>query len=245
MTDTWNDRLSEYLDGELPPDDRAAIEAHLAGCRDCTETLAELRAVVERAGTLLPRAPETDLWPGVAKRIEAPSSVVPFLKRTGRRVSFTVPQLVAAGLALMVVSGGGVWVINHGGAVTSSQGVATQAAAAPAGGAQAGGAQASGAQASGAQAPDTNAVPASFADPRYDEAIADLQQTLQDGRGQLDPQTVRIVEANLDAIDKAIEQCRDALAKDPANLYLHNHLAEARQRKLELLRRAAAMVTKG
>ena len=88
-------------------------------------------------------------------------------------------------------------------------------------------------------------LPASFGDPRYDEAIADLQQTLQDGRAQLDPQTVRILETNLDAIDQAIDQCRQALAADPANLYLHNHLAEARQRKLALLRRSAALVNKG
>jgi tetratricopeptide (TPR) repeat protein len=88
-------------------------------------------------------------------------------------------------------------------------------------------------------------LPVSYADPHYDEAIADLQQTLQDGRSQLDPETIRIIEVNLDAIDKAIDQCRQALAADPANLYLHNHLAEARQRKLALLRRAAEMVNKG
>ena len=218
MTDTWNDRLSEYLDGELTGDERAALEAHLAVCRDCTDTLAELRAVVARAGALLPRAPEEDLWPGVAKRIDAPPTVVPFLTRTRRRVSFTVPQAIAAGLALMVMSGGGVWVLNHGGRATDMPRVETA---------------------------ETPVMPVSFSDPRYDEAIADLQQTLQDGRMQLDPQTIRILETNLDAIDKAIEQCRQALAADPANLYLHNHLAEARQRKLALLRRAAAMVNKG
>jgi hypothetical protein len=159
------------------------------------------------------------LWPGVAKRIDAPPSALLFPARSRRRISFTVPQLVAAGLALMMVSGGGVWVLNHGGRATSLQPVAA--------------------------APETTALPASFADPRYDEAIADLQQTLQDGRAQLDPQTVRILETNLDAIDQAIGQCRQALAADPANLYLHNHLAEARQRKLALLRRAAALVNKG
>ena len=219
MTDTWNDRLSEYLDGELTADERIALEEHLATCPTCTSTLAELRDVVARAGTLLPRAPETDLWPGVAERIDGPPSGVTFLTRSRRRFSFTVPQIVAAGLALMVVSGGGVWVLNHGGHATEMQPVVAAA--------------------------DPAVLPASFADPHYDEAIADLQQTLQDGRAQLDPQTVKILEANLDAIDKAIDQCRLALAADPANLYLHNHLADARQRKLALLRRAVDMVNKG
>jgi len=219
MTDIWIDRLSDYLDDELTPSERTALETHLASCAGCRDTLAELRAVVARAATLPPRAPDADLWPGVAGRIDAPPAVTPFLTRTRRRVSFTVPQLIAAGLALMVVSGGGVWVLNHGGRATEMQPVAA--------------------------APDPAVLPASFADPHYDEAIADLQQTLQDGRTQLDPQTIKILEANLDAIDQAIDQSRRALAADPANLYLNNHLADARQRKLQLLRRAAAMVNKG
>ena len=82
----------------------------------------------------------------------------------------------------------------------------------------------------------------SLTDPRYDEAIADLQQALDAGRAQLDPGTVKILETNLDAIDKAIEQSRRALATDPANLYLHSHLADARQRKLALLRRGVDLV---
>jgi len=217
MTDPWIDRLSEYLDGELTPAERAALDTHLAGCRQCAMTLDELRAVAARAGALLPRAPESDLWPGIAQRIDAPPAVVPFSTRR-RRFSFTMPQLVAAGLALMIMSGGGVWVLNHGGRATDMPKVAASPSA---------------------------VLPISFADPHYDEAIADLQQTLQDGRSQLDPQTIRIIEANLAAIDQAIDQCRQALAADPANLYLHNHLAEARQRKLALLRRAAEMVNKG
>ena len=54
------------------------------------------------------------------------------------------------------------------------------------------------------------------------------------------PQTVRVLERTCEAIDRAIEQCREALAADPANVYLNSHLAEARQRKLALLRRATA-----
>ena len=44
-----------------------------------------------------------------------------------------------------------------------------------------------------------------------------------------------------EAIDEAIEQSRKALKADPANLYLNNHFAASRNRKLALLRRATAL----
>ena len=39
MSDQWTDRLSEYLDDELPPDERAALEAHLRQCVACGAVL--------------------------------------------------------------------------------------------------------------------------------------------------------------------------------------------------------------
>jgi tetratricopeptide (TPR) repeat protein len=162
------------------------------------------------------------LWAGVASRLEPPKQTVAvFQPRTARRVSFTLPQLVAAGLALMVMSAGGTLVLQHGGPGTNMPRV-------------------------GAIEPLHDPVPAMLpvtsADPHYDEAIADLQQALSSGRSQLDSGTVAILEANLEAIDEAITESRRALAADPANVYLHSHLAEARQRKLALLRRGVALL---
>ena len=34
MHEEWTDQLSDYLDGELSADERAAVEAHLRGCAD-------------------------------------------------------------------------------------------------------------------------------------------------------------------------------------------------------------------
>ena len=82
-----------------------------------------------------------------------------------------------------------------------------------------------------------------MADAQYDAAVADLEEALNRGRGRLDPSTIATVEHNLQIIDQAIEQARDALVADPANTYLSGHLVEARRRKLDLLRRAAALTT--
>jgi len=89
---------------------------------------------------------------------------------------------------------------------------------------------------------DTRVRPANFGDAAYDEAVADLKSTLDAGRDQLDPQTIRVLEVNLEAIDRAIAQCREALLADPSSVYLNTYLAETRRRKLELLRRATALV---
>ncbi len=219
MTDQWTEQLSDYLDGELNAADRAALEEHLAVCANCTSTLDELREVLARAATISSRPPAVDLWIGIEARLNRVTPVLtPLGARIAPRVSFTLPQLVAAGLALMVMSGGAVWVLQHGGRATDLPPVAATSD------------------------PDAATLPVSLTDPRYDEAIADLQQALDAGRAQLDPGTVKILETNLDAIDKAIEQSRRALATDPANLYLHSHLADARQRKLALLRRGVDLV---
>ena len=208
----WNDRLSEYLDDELDPADRAGLEAHLAGCAECRTDLAGLSGVVSRAGTLVDRPPAANLWPGIASRLTSPTRRTSIL--TPRRFAFTLPQLVAASLALIVASGGMVWLARMGGPTTDFPPVLGV----------------------------SSVRPANFGDAAFDEAVADLQQTLEAGRGRLDPETIRVLESNLQAIDRAITQCREALMADPSSVYLNSYLAETRRRKLELLRRATALV---
>src|SRR5713101_9947924 len=105
MNDQWTDRLSEYLDGELDDAERVALEAHLATCADCTTVLADLRRVVGRAQALDDRPPARDLWPGIAERIGVSTDDLA-ARRARRRVSFTVPQLIAASVTLVALSAG-------------------------------------------------------------------------------------------------------------------------------------------
>src|SRR5690349_7912313 len=72
--DEWTGRLSEHVDGELSAADATALERHLASCESCRGTLAGLRAVRERARSLVdPPAPD-DLWAGIATRIGSAGS---------------------------------------------------------------------------------------------------------------------------------------------------------------------------
>jgi len=261
LHEEWTDKLSDFLDDELTPDERYAVESHLHGCADCARVLEDLKAVAARARALDSRPPDGDLWPAVAARIEAgrPGRVVPMpllseLARrraqgereeapAPRRFSFTMPQLAAASLLIATVSGAAAWRVSR-----QSPAVRPQSTVA------------------GQQSTDDGRSPTddrlltddrrlptddgrlstvdfhvSLADAQYDAAVTDLEKALKNGRNRLDPQTITIVEHNLQTIDEAIRQAREALAADPANTYLSGHLIEARRRKLDLLRRAAEL----
>src|SRR5437762_2219721 len=46
------ERLSAFVDGDLPPGEAAAVRSHAAGCATCTTTIEELRALVTEAHAL-------------------------------------------------------------------------------------------------------------------------------------------------------------------------------------------------
>jgi hypothetical protein len=167
--------------------------------------------------------PATDLWAGIQSRLAAGAP------QKSRVVSFTLPQLAMAATLLIAVSAGVSWLAmgqRAGGAATAPQPV-IRAVVEP----------------RDAQQPDVQR--ATFADAQYDAAVADLEHVLREESERLDPQTVMVIERNLRAIDEAIREARAALDADPANTYLNSHLADARRRKLELLRRAAGLSTTG
>ncbi|HEY2824872.1 MAG TPA: zf-HC2 domain-containing protein [Gemmatimonadales bacterium] len=221
MTDLWMPRLSEYLDGDLSDEQSRALEQHVASCEACSATLGDLKRVVARARGLEDREPATDLWPGIAHRIatEGVDGVVPI--ETRRRPGWFLVsrwQLAAAAGLLVGLTGGATWLIQ-----ASLRGPAPVANL--------------------RVSPGTRITAAGTTNRGYDAAIADLERTLQQERGQLDTGTVRVVEHNLWVIDQAIAQARQALTTDPSSVYLNGHLADAMRRKLDLLRRATAIPT--
>ena len=94
----------------------------------------------------------------------------------------------------------------------------------------------------GATAPEAVSARRTEATP-HEEAIAELRKALAKERDRLDPATVRTLESNLAIIDLAIDQAKRALAADPANTYVKEHLAETMRRKIELLQRATMLAS--
>ena len=216
MNDQWTDRLSDYLDGEVSESERRLLEAHLAGCGACSATLTELRQVVARASALEDRPPATNLWPGIARRIGLTTDDLALRRaRERRRLSFTVPQLLAACISLVAVSGATVWL-----AVRENSGPVTPPAV----------------RARFMRA----AVRWDRVEASGDSAVTELRQALTEGRrtGRLDAKTVATLERSLAVIDSAIVEARQALALDPNSAYLNHHLADTMRQKFDFLRQA-------
>src|SRR5262245_29491058 len=229
----WSDRLSAYLDGELKNAERERLEAHVAECAACAVALAELREVMTRGRTLVDTPPATDLWPaieaeltprGAAARPER-GRVIAGPSWWGRRFELGIPQLAAAAAVLVVVSAGVMWMVM-GGALRGNN-VAAPTIPTP-----------------GTQTASTGStVPADLSNPRYDAAVAELEQALAEGKGKLDPRTLAVVQHNLQIIDNAIADARRAVAADPGNTWLRSHLAATMKKKVDLLRSATMLAS--
>jgi hypothetical protein len=168
--------------------------------------------------TVAGRADLVDPGAGRATRDGTPG---PGAERPGkgavRRFTLSAGQLVAASIAVALISGSAVWAL-----------LSRAPGPTPAGGPPASGV----------------VLTAGWLDAfdGYDQALSDLQTVLEEGRSVLDPETVRVLEENLATIDSAIEQSREALNRDPGSFVLQRLLSDNLRKKVDLLRHAALAV---
>lgn len=248
--DPWIDRLSEYLDDDLDAAARRQLERHLQACAGCRTALDELRDVVQRARGLAVEAEQgADLWPGVARRLTAGAG--PRWRRALRAAWAAVsnagwPWLpgagsgvrpVLAGLAALVLISlvaGSAWRLWRPRETPPPQ-LAQQVQPAPV-------------SHPGEVVPPrtgTASTPAAVSallqpDEQYNDTVADLRRIVRTHL-TADPYLVSVLDRNLDSIDVAIADYRDALEKHPDDARLQGRLKEARERKLEVLRQAASL----
>jgi hypothetical protein len=168
--------------------------------------------------------PAHDLWPGVEAQVRLhPQPIVV----TQRFFTFSITQLAVAASLLIAVASGLTWMVARPPAAVDSKQPVIQAYGVP------------------EEETEGKIVQANFADAQFNAAVDDLEKILREERDRLDPRTVLIIERNLKAIDDAINEARMALNNDPANPYLNSHLADARRRKLDLLRQATTLASAG
>ena len=223
------DRLDHYLDGDLPEDERLLVEEHLGRCDECLEEVEALRSIREGA-LALPReiAPPADLWPAIAARIQASADA----PRDVIEVDFGAPRpsrlrpnrlwvlRIAAAVALVVASSGATLLLVRG---TGGAPLATLPA--------------------DTVRPQATTALAAFTptEVEYQDAVAALYAELRATRGNLSPETIATVDANLRIIDEAIAESRAALRADPSNARIPLLLSGVYRKKVELLQHAVRL----
>jgi hypothetical protein len=212
-------RLDDWLDGALAPAEAAAVEAHLAGCHSCREAERRLRQVIAHAAAL-PRSVSSprDLWPGIARQIEG---------RAGwRGLLGWGPSLALAAAATVLLAVAGV--LRHAQAPAT---VHTVEMPGP-------GPELTPVAAVGA--PD---LVLAQAEREYESAANALLEALQLRGTALPPGDLERVRTDLQVIDRALAQVRQALARDPSSPELNRMLVSTHRKKVDVLRRVVRLST--
>jgi predicted anti-sigma-YlaC factor YlaD len=89
-------RINDYLDGDLPPVERAEVQHHLDACADCAALARDLRAIARGAARLEPLEVPERVWPRVEAAIR---------RRPGPALRRWTWLAAAAALALAVAAG--------------------------------------------------------------------------------------------------------------------------------------------
>ncbi|MBI3448206.1 MAG: zf-HC2 domain-containing protein [Acidobacteria bacterium] len=204
--------LNDLADGTIAPAERAAVEAHLAGCAACRAALEDLEGLVAKLSAL-PRTsePSRDLWPN----IRPGGRQRPRFGAPRRHPLITGPHLALAAAILIAVSA----------LVTAL--VLRERPAGPVGPV--------------APVAPAGAVDVAAAEADLARATATLLDALHRHRDDLPAETVAEIETNLRIVDQAIGEARAALARDPSNARLGHLVAATYQRKLDLIQGASRL----
>jgi predicted anti-sigma-YlaC factor YlaD len=213
-----DERLDDWVDGALPAGAASEVEAHLHSCALCREQERRLRQLLAHAAAL-PRSltPPRDLWPGIAQRVTRERSWS--WAGVGLR-----PWALAAAATVVIGLGAVLWRGPSPSRVRTVQiPVPSPAMTLVAG-----------------TAVVSDPILAT-AERDYEAAANALLEALQQRRANLQPEALAAVEANLQVIDRALAEVRQALVQDPANLELSRMLVSTHRKKVEVLSRVVKL----
>ena len=205
--------LGDLIDGTLEPAAAKALEAHLAACERCRGLADDFRAIRATARTLERHVPPAAAWNRIAEAVDADRA---------RGTWFTWRPLAVA--ATVVIAAAATWWLA---ARTQAPAARSPAAAVVAYG----------------DAP-LQSVEADVEDVEnhFQTAIAGLEAITKADGGELDPDTVQVVQANLTVIDRAIGESREALKNEPSDELAQQSLFDAFSSKLALLQDTVALI---
>jgi anti-sigma factor RsiW len=210
--------ISDFIDGHLDADKKAALQKHLESCPECQQVLEDFKNITEKAHDLEEVSPSDQSWFRIKSRIGERTETVqaPALEKRSlfdfMKVQPNLKYALSAVLLLVIVSGGVILGLRYGKGIFGSM--------------------------------DPQQYTLSKlreAERHYQAAIRALDQAVSTQKGRLDPGVARIFQANLEIIDLSINACRKAVLTHPDNLEARNYLLYAYDVKLKLLDEMAAV----
>jgi len=199
---------ADTADGALVPD----ALAHIDGCADCKRYRERLAAILDPS-SFLPREipPPSDLWPGIAGRLEASASRK--AERKSWRLNDFLPLAAAAGIAAIIAAS--LFSLPSRQSETVALSPAREVEVVP--------------------NAATRRLPAAAVEVGFVQPRAALMKRFEAQKSNAPPEYVAVVERTLSTMQSAVQDIHAALERDPYNTSLLLKLSHARRRELRLL----------
>jgi hypothetical protein len=211
------------VDGLLPDAAaQAVVRAHLEQCVSCRGVLQDLEKLRRSSRTLGPMAPPDHSWLEIAGQLRLGDSLKP-VEEPRRAMPIArgpLVQWIGLAAALVVVTIGAYFFVsppNSGAGTTQSN------AAAP-----------------GTVEAVMEALDVATRD--YEKVFAQLDALAKSDGAPLDPAMTKKLQQNMQVIDKAIAESRDALTADPGSEPARESLFEALRKKMVVLQATVTLM---
>lgn len=221
-TNELEQRLHDYIDDELDDAERAEFEQSMALDPALRKEVEAVQTILSEAAEL-PREvePPKDFWPALSQQIEHGDKGASHFGGRGR--PWWAQPIVYAAAALLLVAGvmlGAMFRADFAPALNPAEVVAVLFGGTP----------------------DT-VVSQEFrsAETQYIEARSQLRMAVEEQKSKLSPDTLAVIEQNLDIIDNAIQDMQVALAKNPRDTRLSEQLLAMYQKQVDLLQQASQL----
>lgn len=215
--------VADLVDGRLDPAAERAADRHAEGCEACRALVADLRTIAAAAFTLDRVEPSTRVWERIQDRLEherveprAPRLLAWPLTRT----AWGLWAGAAAALLLATIVGLMPLLQRRDTADTVAQQPVVE----------------------GHELVDSVQADLQAAEAHYEKAISGLEEIARTEGGALEPQVAAVFQKNLQVIDQAIGESREALKAQPASTEVQDGLFDSMRTKVALLQQTVELI---
>jgi anti-sigma factor RsiW len=222
--------LDAQLIGTLSREEAEALDAHLAGCPGCERLVADARRLQAELRLIGTEGPSPRAWERISARLEADPDFqrasADAIERDPRTRRFDWRWMALAAMLIIVIAGS---------LVALRRSLGTTSTPAPIVAARPG-------EATTGDLVTSIESELDLAAKHYENAIAGLERVANESESPIDPAVMATVKENLEIIDQAIDDSRQALRSDPQSQLAQESLFDAFRRKVALLQDTIALM---